>query len=98
MAAVAWSVDSSSFVHTCARRPVVGQVMTRVSIGCYRRSGGRANCATSNQSAMIAADVEARRLLDTNPDCQIPFEELREAIATLAVRRGVGVEFGLRPD
>ena len=54
--------------------------------------------AAAQDGGMIATDVEARRLLDANPDCQMSFEELRRAIATLAVKRGVGVEFGLRPQ
>jgi hypothetical protein len=52
----------------------------------------------AQDGGMIPANMEARRLLDAHPDCQIPFEELRDAIAQLAVERGVGVEFGLRPD
>ena len=52
----------------------------------------------AQDGGMIAADMEARRLLDAHPDCQIPFEELRDAISRLAVQRGVGIEFGLRPD
>jgi len=54
--------------------------------------------AAAQDGGMIATDVEARRLLDTHPDCQMSFEELRQAIAKLAVKRGVGVEFGLRPN
>jgi hypothetical protein len=45
---------------------------------------------------MIAADMEARRLLDAHPDCQISFEVLRDTIARLAVARGVCIEYGLR--
>ena len=44
---------------------------------------------------MIAVDVEARRLLDAHPDCQISFEVLRDTIARLAFARGVRVDFGL---
>lgn len=51
----------------------------------------------AQDGGMIPADMEARRLLDAHPDCQISFEELRDAIARLALARGVGVEFGLRP-
>jgi hypothetical protein len=51
----------------------------------------------AKDGGMIAADMEARRLLDAHPDCHISFEQLRESIAQLAVIRGVGVEFGLRP-
>jgi hypothetical protein len=47
---------------------------------------------------MVPADMEARSLLEAHPDCQIPFEELRDAIARMAVEKGVGVEFGFRPD
>ena len=50
----------------------------------------------ANDGGMIPADLEARRLLDAHPDCQIPFEELRDAIARLAVKHDVGVEFGDR--
>jgi hypothetical protein len=42
--------------------------------------------------------MEARRLLEAHPDCQIPFKELRDAIARMAVEKGAGVEFGFRPD
>ena len=52
--------------------------------------------AAAQDGGLIAADMEARRLLDANPDCQISFDELRAAIARLAVNRGVIVEFGLR--
>ena len=52
----------------------------------------------AQDGGMIPADMEARRLLDAYPDCQIPFDELRDAIARLAFAHGVGVEFGLRPD
>jgi hypothetical protein len=45
---------------------------------------------------VIAVDVEARRLLDENPDCKTPFAELRDAIVMMAAKRGVGVEFGRR--
>ena len=47
---------------------------------------------------MVPADMEARRLLEAHPDCQIPFKELRDAIARMAVEKGAGVEFGFRPD
>jgi hypothetical protein len=50
----------------------------------------------AKDGGMIAADMEAHRLLDAHPDCQIPFEELRDTIARLAVAKGVGVEFGER--
>jgi len=50
----------------------------------------------SRDGGMIAADSEARRLLDANPDCQIAFAELRDAIVRVAVQHGVGVEFGQR--
>jgi hypothetical protein len=52
----------------------------------------------AQDGGMIPADMEARRLLDAHPDCQIPFEELRDAIARLAIDHGVGVEFGDRSD
>ena len=52
----------------------------------------------AKDGGMIAADMEARRLLDENPGCQIPFDELRDTIARQATERGVGVEFGFRPD
>jgi len=52
--------------------------------------------SAANDGGMIAADMEARRLLDANPDCQISFEVLRDTIARLALARKVGVEFGLR--
>ena len=51
----------------------------------------------AQDGGMIAADTEARRLFDAHPDCQIPFEELRDTIAEIAVAHGVGVEFGFRP-
>ena len=51
----------------------------------------------AKDGGMIPADMEARRLLDAHPDCQISFETLRDTIAELAVERGVGVEFGFRP-
>jgi hypothetical protein len=51
----------------------------------------------ANDGGMIPADMEARRLLEAHPDCQISFEELRDVIAQLAIDRGVGVEYGLRP-
>ena len=50
----------------------------------------------SRDGGMIAADVEARRILDANPDCQTPFAELRDAIVLMAVKHGVGVQFGQR--
>lgn len=50
----------------------------------------------AKDGGVLAAGVEAQRLLDTHPDCQIPFEELRDTIARLAVERSVGVEFGGR--
>ena len=34
----------------------------------------------------FAADTEARRLLALYPDCRMTLEELREAIARLAIR------------
>ena len=52
----------------------------------------------AQDGGMIPADMEARRLLDAHPDCQISFDALREAIARLAIDRGVGVEFGFRQD
>ena len=54
--------------------------------------------AAAQDGGLIPADLEARRLLDANPDCQMSFDELRASIARLAVKRGVIVEFGLRPD
>ena len=51
--------------------------------------------ATKN-GRLIAADVEARRLLDENPDCQTPFAELRDTIVLMAVKHGISVEFGQR--
>jgi hypothetical protein len=71
-------------VKSVERQEVVDLVV--LSVAGAARDGG-----------MIAADLEARRLLDTHPDCQIPFEELRDTIAGIAVKRGVGVEFGFRP-
>lgn len=50
--------------------------------------------AATQNGGMIAADVEVRRLLDRHPDCQIPFDELRDAIVRRAVLLGVGIEFG----
>jgi len=50
----------------------------------------------SKDGGMIAADVEARRILDENPYCQTPFAELRNAIVLMAVQHGIGVEFGQR--
>jgi hypothetical protein len=47
----------------------------------------------AQHGGMILADVRARRLLDAYIDCPIPFEELRDAIARLAMERGVSVEF-----
>jgi hypothetical protein len=52
----------------------------------------------AQDGGMIPADMEARRLLDAHPNCQISFDELRAAIARLAIDRGVGVEFGFRQD
>jgi hypothetical protein len=52
----------------------------------------------AQDGGMIPADMEARRLLDAHPNCQISFDELREAIARLAIDRGVGVEFGIQSD
>jgi hypothetical protein len=52
----------------------------------------------AQDGGMIPADMEARRLLGAYPECQIPFEELRDTIARLAIEHGVGVEFGLRPE
>lgn len=52
----------------------------------------------AQDGGMIAAEMEARRLLDAHPNCQFSFEELRDTICRLAVERGVGIEFGLRPD
>lgn len=52
----------------------------------------------AQDGGMISADMEARRLLDAHPDCQIPFDELRDTIARAAVARGVGVEFGDRSE
>jgi hypothetical protein len=51
----------------------------------------------AKDGGMIAADTEAQRLLDDSPDCQIPLSELRDAIARLAIERGVAVEFGDEP-
>ena len=48
----------------------------------------------ARDGGMIAVDVEAYRILDMRPDCSMSFEELRTAIARLAVSRGVGVELG----
>jgi len=48
----------------------------------------------SKDGGMIAADLEARRILDANPDCQTPFAELRDAIVRVAVKHGLGVQFG----
>ena len=50
----------------------------------------------AQDGGMIQADMEARRLLDANPDCQMSFEDLRDAIARMAIKRDVSVEFGLR--
>jgi hypothetical protein len=50
----------------------------------------------AQDGGLIPADMEARRLLDAHPDCQIPFDELRACIARLAIDRGVSVEFGIR--
>jgi len=50
----------------------------------------------AEDGGVVAADMEARRLLDAHPYCQIPFDELRDTIARIAVKRGVGVEFGHR--
>ena len=52
----------------------------------------------AQDGGMIPADMEARRLLDAHPNCQISFDELREAIARVAIDRGVGVEFGIQSD
>jgi hypothetical protein len=52
----------------------------------------------AQDGGMIAADMEARRLLDAHPECQISFDELRACIARLAIDRGVSVEFGVRSD
>jgi len=52
--------------------------------------------SAANDGGMIAADMEARGLLDAHPNCQISFEVLRDTIARLAMARGVGIEFGLR--
>ena len=49
--------------------------------------------AASKDGGMIAAEAEALCLLYENPDCQMPFTELRDAIAMMAVKQGVGVEF-----
>jgi hypothetical protein len=49
--------------------------------------------AAAQDGGMISVDVRARRLLDAYIDCPIPFEELRDAIARLALERGVGVKF-----
>jgi hypothetical protein len=48
----------------------------------------------SKDGGMIVADAEALRLLHENPYCQTSFTELRDAIAMMAVKQGVGVEFG----
>jgi hypothetical protein len=50
----------------------------------------------AKDGGMIQADMEAHRLLDAHPDCQISFEELRDTIARLAIEHNVGVEFGDR--
>lgn len=50
----------------------------------------------ANDGGVVAADTEARRLLDAHPDCQISFDELRDTIARIAIKRGLGVKFGDR--
>jgi hypothetical protein len=50
----------------------------------------------AKDGGMIAVDLEARRLLDDNPDCRISFDELRDEIARWGLARGVCVEFGQR--
>ena len=48
----------------------------------------------ARDGGMMAVDVEAYHILDMRPDSRMSFEELRTALARLAVSRGVGVEFG----
>jgi hypothetical protein len=48
----------------------------------------------ANDGGLIAADIEARRLLDSSPDGQISFEDLRDAIVRFAMEKRVAVEFG----
>ena len=50
--------------------------------------------SAARDGEMLVAHTEARRLLTVYPECRMSFEELREAIARLAVTRGVGVELG----
>ena len=48
----------------------------------------------ANDGGLIAADIEARRLLGSNPDSQISFGDLRDAIVRFAMEKRVAVEFG----
>ena len=52
----------------------------------------------ANDGGLIAADIEARRLLDSNPDSQISFEDLRDAIVRFAMEKRVAVEFGVHDE
>ena len=69
----------------------------KVASVAYRELVDLANLSVegaAQDGGVISADLEARRLLDAYPDCQIPFDELRDTIARLAVARGVSVKFG----
>ena len=50
--------------------------------------------SAARDGGLLVAHTEARRLLAVYPDCRMSFEELREAIARLAISRGAGVELG----
>ena len=50
----------------------------------------------ARDGGMIAVDPETRHLLDSHPDSEMSFSELHDAIARIAISRGVGIEFGWR--
>jgi hypothetical protein len=52
--------------------------------------------AATRNGGMIAADVEARRLLDGHPDCQIRFDELRDA--NCASGHAASRQHSIRPE
>ncbi len=71
-------------VQSVIRREVLD--LARVAVETAARDGG-----------LVSADTEARRLLDSHPDCRMSPRELRDKIARWAVVRHVSVEFGFPP-